>query len=111
MEMRTASSATVSEVLNVNNYLGWSVQVRTYLIAQDLWDIVEATDACPKQEDDESAFKAWSKKNAMALHVIQISCPQWMCHVISLITSAKIAWETLEEICCLPKSRYSGISL
>ncbi|KAL0008035.1 hypothetical protein SO802_009537 [Lithocarpus litseifolius] len=49
-----------------------SVQVRTYLIAQDIWDIVEATIECPKQEDDEAAFKAWSKKNAMALHVIQI---------------------------------------
>ncbi|KAM4081490.1 hypothetical protein ACJW30_11G096400 [Castanea mollissima] len=106
METRTASSAAVSEVLNVNNYLVWSVQVRTYLIAQDLWDIVEATDECPKQEDDEAAFKAWSKKNAMALHVIQISCPQRICLVISLITSAKIAWETLEAICSIPKSDY-----
>ncbi|XP_075644032.1 uncharacterized protein LOC142615207 [Castanea sativa] len=106
METRTASSAAVSEVLNVNNYLVWSVQVRTYLIAQDLWDIVEATDEYPKQEDDEAVSKAWSKKNAMALHVIQISCPQRICHVISLITSAKIAWETLESICSIPKSDY-----
>ncbi|KAM3729276.1 hypothetical protein ACB098_M004200 [Castanea mollissima] len=106
METRTASSAAVSEVLNIDNYLVWSVQVRTYLIAQDLWDIVEATDKCPKQEDDEAAFKAWSKKNAMALHVIQISCPQRICLVISLITSAKIAWETLEAICSIPKSDY-----
>ena len=57
METRTASSAAVSEVLNVNNYLVWKVQVRTYLIAQDLWDIVEATDECPNQEDDEAASK------------------------------------------------------
>ncbi|KAL4599600.1 hypothetical protein ACB092_11G138100 [Castanea dentata] len=106
METRTASSAAVSEVLNVNNYLVWSVQVRTYLIAQDLWDIVEATGEYPKQEDDEAVSKAWSKKNAMALHVIQISCPQRICHVISLITSAKIAWETLESICSIPKSDY-----
>ena len=70
METRTASSAAVSEVFNVDNYLVWSVQVKTYLIAQDLWDIVEATEECPKQEDDEVAFKDWSKKNAMALHVI-----------------------------------------
>ncbi|KAM3685173.1 hypothetical protein ACJW31_11G098100 [Castanea mollissima] len=109
METRTASSAAVSEVLNKDNYLVWSVQVRTYLIAQDLWDIVEATDECPKQEDDEAAFKAWSKKNAMALHVIQISCSQQICLVISLITSAKIAWETLEAICGIPKSEYVGM--
>ncbi|XP_050281786.1 uncharacterized protein LOC126722672 isoform X4 [Quercus robur] len=106
METRTSSSGAVSEVLKVDNYLGWSVQVKTYLIAQDLWDIVEATDECPNQEDDEAAFKAWSRKNAMALHVILISCPQRICHVISLIDSAKIAWETLKAICNIPKSRY-----
>ena len=156
METRTTSSAAVSEVLNVDNYLVWSVQVKTYLIAQDLWDIVEATvkcpeqedddiveatdespeqedddiievtdespeqedddiveatDECPKQEDDEAASKDWSKKNAMALHVIQISCPQRICHVISLINSAKIAWKTLESICSIPKSDYFGMSL
>ena len=33
--------------------------MRTYLIAQDLCDIVEATDECPKQEDDEVASKAY----------------------------------------------------
>ena len=102
METRTTSSAAVSEVLNVDNYLVWSVQVKTYLIAQDLWDIIE---------DDEDAFKDGGKKNATALHVIQISCPQRICHVISLITSAKIAWKTLEEICRIPKSDYVGMSL
>ena len=75
METRTSSSGAVSEVLKVDNYLVWSVRVKTYLIAQDHWDIVEVTDECPKQEDDEAAFKAWRRKNAMALHVIQISCP------------------------------------
>ena len=111
METRTASSAAVSEVLNVNNCLVWSAQMITYLTAQDLWNIVEATDECPKQEDDEATFKAWRKKNAMALHVIQISCPQRICHVISLIDSAKIAWETLDAICSIPKRHYVGMSL
>ena len=90
METRTSSSGDVSEVLKVDNYLVWSVQVKTYLIAQDHWDIVEVTDECPKQEDDEAAFKAWRRKNAMALHVIQISCPQRICRVISLIDLPKL---------------------
>ena len=186
METRTASSAAVSEVLNVNNYLVWKVQVRTYLIAQDLWDIVEATDECPnqeddedaskqeddeatskqegdedaskqegneaaskqeeaaeddeaaskqkgdeaaskqeddeaatkqegdeaasKQEDDEAASKAWTRKNAMALHVIQISCEPRVCFVIRRISSAKIAWDTLKAIWKIDKSDY-GMSL
>ncbi|GMY23396.1 protein ACCELERATED CELL DEATH 6-like isoform X2 [Fagus crenata] len=103
------TSAAVSEVLLISNYFVWSVQMRTYLIAQDLWNIVEATKEPCKQENDEAASKAWTKKNAMALHVIQISCDPRQCFMIGWITSAKIAWETLKEICSLrkPKSIYS----
>ena len=176
METRSASgSAAVSEVLNVDNYLVWSVQVKTYLMAQDLWDIVEGTDKRPepkfveatdeipkpeiveatdespkpeiveatdleiveatdespkpeiveatdleiveatderlKPENDEAALKAWTRKNAMALHVIQISCEPRICFVISQITSAQIAWDTLAIICSKPKSSFTGISL
>ena len=111
METRTSSSGALSEVLKVDNYLVWSVQVKTYLIAPDHWDIVEATDECPKQEDDEAAFKAWTRKNAMALHVIQISCEPRVCFVIRRISSAKIAWDTLKAICKIDKSDYDGMSL
>ncbi|XP_030967072.1 protein ACCELERATED CELL DEATH 6-like isoform X2 [Quercus lobata] len=106
METRFASSAAVSEVLNIDNYLVWSVQVRTYLMAQDLWEIVEAKDGRPKPENDEAASKAWTRKNAMALHVIQISSGPRICLLISLITSAKDAWDTLAAICRIPKSIY-----
>ena len=164
MGTRSASrSAAVSDVLNVDNYLVWSVQVKTYLMAQDLWDIVEGTDKRPepkfveatdespkpeivvatdleiveatdeshkpeiveatdleiveatderlKPENDEAALKAWTRKNAMALHVIQISCEPRICFVISQITSAQIAWDTLAIICSKPKSSFTGISL
>lgn len=112
METRSASrSAAVSEVLDGDNYLVWSVQLRNYLMVHDLWDIVKATNEPPKSENDEAAFKAWSRKNIMALHMIQISCGQRIYFVISLITSAKIAWDTLEEICRIPKNVYEGISL
>ena len=53
-----------------NNYLDWSIQVKTRLTNQQLWDIVEGNDEAPKVENDEAAFKAWSGKNAMALGVI-----------------------------------------
>ncbi len=109
MKTRSASSAAVSEVLDdVDNYLDWSVQVKTYLIAQDLWDIIEPT---PKPEKVEAAFKAWTKKNAKSLHMIQLSCgPRFRC-ALRMITSAKTAWDALEKICSYPKSDYEpGIS-
>ena len=87
----------VLEVLNgEDNYLKWSVRVKTYLMAQDLWDIVEATNEPPTPEN-EAAFKAWRKMNAMALHVIQISCETDTFSDIMEIPSARNAWETLAE--------------
>ncbi|XP_050281380.1 uncharacterized protein LOC126722261 [Quercus robur] len=87
----------VLEVLNgEDNYLKWSVRVKTYLMAQDLWDIVEATNEPPTQENA-AAFKAWSKMDAMALYGIQNSCGPDTFSDIMEITSARNAWETLAK--------------
>nr|POF00643.1 hypothetical protein CFP56_26211 [Quercus suber] len=79
-----------------DNYLEWSVRVKTDLMAEDLWDIVEATNEPPTPEN-EAAFKAWRKMNAMALRVIQNSVGSDRFSDIMEITSARIAWETLAE--------------
>ncbi|KAK4593446.1 hypothetical protein RGQ29_017523 [Quercus rubra] len=81
---------------NENNYLDWSVQLKTYLMAQDLWEIVESRSDPPAPEI-EAAFKAWSKTNAMVLHVIQMSCQPNRFSDIREISSARIAWDTLAE--------------
>ena len=93
--------------LDGDNYLDWSFQVKTYLMAQDLWHIVEATDESTNAEYD----PCWTKQNAMTLHVIHVYCGPDFYPLIGLITSAKIAWETLEEIFKLPKSDYMGMYL
>jgi len=95
MEIKGGLSAAVLQVLDKYNYVAWSVQVKTYLMAHDLWDTVEATTEPPKQEDDEAAFKAWSEKNSTALHVLKVSCGQYALAMIMKINSAKIAWNTL----------------
>ena len=96
METKPALSAAVLEALNENNYLDWSVQLKTYLMAQDLWEIVESRSDAPAPEI-EAAFKSWSKTNAMALHVIQMSCQPNRFSDIREISSARIAWDTLAE--------------
>ena len=103
--------AVVLHVLDCDNCMEWSVRVKTYLMAHDLWDIIEATTEPPRQEDDEATFKAWSKKNSKALHVIHISCgPDTFSEIIE-ITVAKIAWETLAKKYNLPIKTDSGHSL
>ncbi|KAL4599431.1 hypothetical protein ACB092_11G127100 [Castanea dentata] len=96
MEKKPALSAAVLEALDEDNYLDWSVQLKTYLMAQDLWKIVESTSEPPAPEN-EAAFKAWSKTNAMALHVIQMSCEPDKFSDIREISSARVAWDTLAE--------------
>jgi hypothetical protein len=97
-------SVVVRQLLEKDNYTEWSVGVKTYLMAHDLCEIIEVTTEPPKQEDDEATFKAWSKKNSTALHVIQISCGLDTFSHINEISSAKIAWDKLEEKHTLPNS-------
>lgn len=97
MEKKPALSAAVLEPLNEDNYLDWSVQLKTYLMAHDLWEIIESTSEPPAPEN-EAAFKAWSKTNAMALHVIQMSCEPDTFSNIRETSLARDAWDILAEM-------------
>nr|XP_048326998.1 uncharacterized protein LOC107435635 [Ziziphus jujuba var. spinosa]XP_048326999.1 uncharacterized protein LOC107435635 [Ziziphus jujuba var. spinosa] len=85
----------VRELLDKGNYQNWSVWVKTYLMSEDLWDIVESMDE-PPQPKHGDAFKYWRSKNASALHVVQISCNADAFSEIRDKASAKEAWDTLE---------------
>ncbi|KAF5465266.1 hypothetical protein F2P56_015288 [Juglans regia] len=99
------SSTIVLEVLRNDNYMNWSACIKNYLLAQDLWDIFETTTEPPKPEDDAMEFKAWRKKNAAALHAIQISCGVEIQSQINDISSAKTVWEMLPKLVHQPPSK------
>ncbi|KAB1200820.1 hypothetical protein CJ030_MR0G006179 [Morella rubra] len=98
MEAKATLCKTALEVLDKNNYISWSVRVKTYLMTQDLWAVIDLVTESPKEEDDEATWKAWSKKNFMALHMIQNSCGPDSFYKIRKISSANAAWYKLEEI-------------
>ncbi|KAH7536978.1 hypothetical protein FEM48_Zijuj03G0043300 [Ziziphus jujuba var. spinosa] len=92
------STEIVPEVLiNKENYREWSFRLRTYLMAQDVWDVVEPT---PTFVDvwDVALEMAWKRKNATALHAIHISCGPYAFSLIEGITKAKEAWDKLAEL-------------
>ena len=99
----------------MEKYKDWSLQVKTQLKCEQLWDIVEGTDEPPKTENDnDPAIMAWSHKNNKALSVIRRDCLNEFYDATNNISSAKIVWDTLATICTLPKSklhRYLYISL
>lgn len=60
-------------MLSEDNYEQWKRCLKNYLVGHGLWGVVSGKESEPsklqKQEHDE-----WKKKNALALHAIQISC-------------------------------------
>ena len=99
MATNTVSSTIVLQLLGSNNYENWSAWMKNYLLAQDLWDIVDSTTEPPKPESDAVGFKEWRKNNAAALHAILISCEvNIVLPAIREISSAKIVWDRLASI-------------
>ena len=90
-------NSVVSKLLSESNYEEWSFQVKHYLSARDLWDVVAKSGGArrPKGDDQKFKLKAWKRKNAAALHAILISCSSSSLPVIKDIKSARKAWITL----------------
>ncbi|KAL6134519.1 hypothetical protein ACLB2K_066750 [Fragaria x ananassa] len=80
-----------------DNYVHWSFWVKTYLQAEDLWEVVEGTREAPKLEDGEAIFMAWRKYNARALHVITLFCGDDAESCVRDGEMAKDAWNTLAK--------------
>uniref|UniRef100_F6HVN0 DUF4219 domain-containing protein n=1 Tax=Vitis vinifera TaxID=29760 RepID=F6HVN0_VITVI len=87
----------VREVLTENNYENWSTCVKWYLVGQDLWEVCQTKDNIPDEAKDPEAFSVWEKKNAMALHAIQISCSGEKLSQIREETSASYVWDFLQK--------------
>ncbi|KAF8411669.1 hypothetical protein HHK36_004227 [Tetracentron sinense] len=83
----------VPEVLRTNNYENWKVWMKSYLLGQGLWDIVDGTESKP--EPTEAEFQTWRQKNGKALYAIQVSCVPHMFCGIKDTDSAEAAWNIL----------------
>ncbi|KAJ4826357.1 hypothetical protein Tsubulata_036289 [Turnera subulata] len=87
------------------NYKDWSIEMRTYLINQDVWyrivELALSTNNCePNNNGNDQLMdhKTWRDKNAMALRAIHASCAPTIPPQLVGVTSAKIAWETLAKL-------------
>ncbi|KAE9449792.1 hypothetical protein C3L33_18300, partial [Rhododendron williamsianum] len=83
----------VHEQLTEDNYEYWKVCLESYLISQGLWDVV--TGKKPQPAKDADGYEDWTRKNASALHAIQLSCGPDIYKKFRKTTSAKDAWEHL----------------
>lgn len=82
--------------------------MKSDLVTQDLWNMVESTTKPPNQEDDEDAITNWSKRNFKALQLIWNSCGSKAFSKICLTDSAHIAWNTLLKAYGTPNNNSGG---
>ncbi|CAN6708320.1 unnamed protein product [Malus baccata var. baccata] len=87
------TTTVVSTVLDHENYKDWSFRIKTYFLAEDLWDVVEGTAKEPPEGEE---YKARKKKDAKALYAIQNSCGDNY-PLIKDATTAREAWQNLSK--------------
>ncbi|CAI0557232.1 unnamed protein product [Linum tenue] len=94
---------------DIKSYDNWLACLKTYLLSQDLWDLIDspvntspASASAAAAEDAAAAAAvvppAWRRKNAAALHAIQVSLGCDLLHEIREIDSAKEAWDALADM-------------
>ncbi|CAN1133511.1 Ankyrin repeat-containing protein ITN1 [Linum perenne] len=72
-------------------YDNWCACLKSYLLSQDLWDLITKSCAEPPPT-------GWRRRNAAALHAIHISLGPDVLHQIREIDYAKEAWDTLANL-------------
>ncbi|KAL5754047.1 hypothetical protein ACOSP7_022267 [Xanthoceras sorbifolium] len=90
----------VTQKLTEENYENWKECLKSYFIAQGLWDVITGKEAKPTESSRQ--YESWRRKNAMALHAIQVSCGADTMSKLRGSESAKFEWELLAEKRPLP---------
>ncbi|KAF2309308.1 hypothetical protein GH714_001562 [Hevea brasiliensis] len=97
---KTSGGDIVNEKRTEDNLETWKECLKNYLIGQGLWGVVSGDE--PKPEEIDRNYKDWMKKNALALHAIQISCEEdtisYLMRRFPNIDSAKCMWDNLADM-------------
>ncbi len=91
--------------LNGSNWPIWKMQITNYLVARDLWDLCDGTEAVPTQDNNETAdafaarMKEYRKQVARVLSILgQTIATEHMYLIASReVTTPQLAWTALHE--------------
>ncbi|XP_027073877.1 uncharacterized protein [Coffea arabica] len=90
----------VPEELTEDNYEEWKRCLKYYLVGHGLWGVVSGKEQDPlkESEDKKQEHEEWQKRNALALHAIQLSCgTRTYVKFKAAHNSAHVAWNHLAE--------------
>ncbi|KAJ0580511.1 putative ankyrin repeat-containing domain, PGG domain, ankyrin repeat-containing domain superfamily [Helianthus annuus] len=94
----------VTEEFKEEYYDYWKTCLKSYLVGQDLWDVVTS------EAEEKEKSQEWQRKNAQALHAIQLACgsQSYAKYKKNAHVTAKIAWDHLVEMRPIPQ--LSGVA-
>lgn len=84
------SRSSIAKLAGVSNYQVWSIKMKSFLIAQDLWDVVNIT----ASKETETNFQS---RDAKALSLIILSCEDHIIRLIDTDSLATVAWRALQK--------------
>ncbi|CAA2984568.1 ankyrin repeat-containing ITN1-like isoform X2 [Olea europaea subsp. europaea] len=77
VKLNLAGLGIVQEELTEENFENWKNCLKNYFVGNGLWGVVSGKETKPDKKNEQEHEK-WKKKNALALHVIQLSCRSTM---------------------------------
>ncbi|XP_060200807.1 uncharacterized protein LOC132629087 [Lycium barbarum] len=88
------------ELLNQSNYKVWKTCMQSYLVREDLWDVVNGSYTSPPIDGPEnsSAYKKWKQINAKAEFILKRSISHNLFDHIIRCKSAHQIWRTLDRL-------------
>ncbi|XP_022893907.1 uncharacterized protein LOC111408365 isoform X2 [Olea europaea var. sylvestris] len=73
VKLNLAGLGIVQEELTEENFENWKNCLKNYFVGNGLWGVVSGKETKPDKKNKQEHGK-WKKKNALALHAIQLSC-------------------------------------
>ncbi|KAG6532973.1 hypothetical protein ZIOFF_006833 [Zingiber officinale] len=88
------------ELLNQSNYRIWKTCMESYLVGEDLWDVVSTNGVVAPANiiENAEAFKKWKQQNAKAEFVLKRSISHGIFEHIIGCESAREIWQTLDRL-------------
>ncbi|KAH0636993.1 hypothetical protein KY289_036908 [Solanum tuberosum] len=88
------------ELLTQSNYRVWRTCMKSYLLGEDLWDVVNGSNTSPLTDGPENSntYKKWKQVNAKAEFVLKRSISSNLFDHIIRCKSAHEIWKTLDQL-------------
>lgn len=98
MDFNSRANGLEMELLNQSNYKIWRTCMKSYLVGEDLWDVINGSNTIPPADGPENSntYKNWKQVNAKAEFFLKGSISSTLFDHIIRCKSSKEIWRILD---------------